>query len=157
MEQENNQMGIMGIPFTFPTMTVMYHLDQELPAFKWTAEKVNNIYLYYKDAVENGFEPYGEGGTPLVEHVKNESGYSLGEVRGVLSMIRILAKDGDIGLHFWKQDKPDSSFSKSTENFISENKDAIGKIGSIIKWGGIGIATIGVLYVTWPIIKKFRG
>lgn len=158
MIEQNQKMGIAGIPGTFPTGTILFELKKELPIFDWTYKKVDNIYLYYKDALNSGdFEPYGPGGTDLVEWISEKSGYGVGEVRGELAIIRSMAQTGDIDSYYWTQNKPASSITKKIESAITSTGVTFQQFGTAIKWVGIILISGGVLYVTWPMIKKIRG
>jgi len=155
--KESNKLGVVGIPGTFPTMYVAMALKDEIVIFDWHLEKVQNIYDFYKDAVQSGdFTPYGFGSTNLVEKISKQTGYEIGEVRAELAMIRALALDGDIDLFYWNQEHAESSIPGQIENTVDTYKKAVSNLGSTIKWGGIAILVVGGMYVFWPMIKKMR-
>jgi hypothetical protein len=146
-------MGVGGIPGTFPTGAVRDWLLEWSSSFAWSRTIVNDLFRWYKEAVQveklASWLPGSAGGnkTKTVEYIHEKTGIALPQIRSFLVALVTLSKKGEIDNKWLSIEKATSS------DYISKISDFTTSYVKYVKW--IGIAGVGVaaLYFLSPIIK----
>lgn len=151
-------MGLGYMPFTFPTAKVLDYISAETGSdpTKWHREKVESLYLSYKDAVtQAGFSYYQKGiGTGLREYIMAQTGIESADVSTFLYSIYTMVQNGTLDsyyLTFQEATKPETVAKKVTAAMRPYEQYA-----KAAKWIAIlGVVAIGA-YVAWPLIHKLH-
>lgn len=151
---QSQSMGIGGIPGTFPTGKVKDYLNDWGSGDVWTRVLVNDLYRWYKEAVQvKGLPNYipGSGNKlPTMEFIKANTGQKIYTIQEYLEALQTLAKSGEIDNKWLSITKPESS------RILPDFPDIAEKAAKSIKWVGIGVASLAALYFLGPMIKKRR-
>ena len=143
---KNKKIGLAFIPFTFPTHLVLLDITKNDPPGDWTLKKVQSMYEWYEDAVQNQRLPiYGPGATSTVEYVADKTGYPLGEVRLFFLHLYKLTGSGDVNPKYLNQVVPEGK---------TLTLPWLDKTERVMKWGGALVIGGAIIYFSWPLIAK---
>lgn len=154
MNQNGQTMGIWGIPGTFPTGVVLEAIKKSDPderVSKWTRDKVNDVYYWYKEGIKQGHEPWTNENRQIANFITEHTKFSLSDTNLFGWTLETLAKSGKIKNEFYTIDIP----STAKINLLP-NSDTLEKYANSIKWVAIAGIMGVVVYFTWPILMKGR-
>lgn len=146
--------GPINIPGTFPTATVLSAIREALPASAhlWTKSKISDMYDLYLEGAAEKIPPYAPGQTQAIKYFQDNSSYSDSEIRVFLMMLYQLSQRGEIDQKYWNIELQEKRAVINTPG-ITKSLD---KFTGAIKWGSILLIGAGVLYISWPLIRKWR-
>jgi len=158
-EQTKNDpaMGIWGIPGTFPTGKVLDRILKSDPgeiASKWTRDKVNDIYFWYKEGVKQGHKPWSNEDRQIANFITEHTKFSIGDTNMFGWVVFTMARDGELENQYYTVDIPQTAKFPEIP-FLPSRSDVL-KYANIIKWVGISGIVGVVVYFSWPLLAKGR-
>ena len=152
---EQNQMGVAFVPLTFPTSTMLGLLraaDPHEVATRWTRQKVNDMYNWYKEGISKGISPYTSENTEIANYISEHTSFSANESQQFAWTLWKGVLNGKIASKYYVAETPQTSL---IEMPIGVNKFVYTYLNTL-KWVSIaGIIGVG-LYFSWPLLVTGR-
>lgn len=147
-------MGAWGLPGTFPTGAVKRAIQDNVPsqAGEWNRNKVNDLYLLYKDGIQDGMKPYQQGQTGILTWMRSRTNVPDAQVSMFLYTLYTLAQDGRIDQQYW--DIQIQEERAILPNIIPDIPGTITKTLSTVKWVSIAAVVLVGGYYALPFFKK---
>lgn len=155
MDAYNKNLGTKRILGFFPTMTVAAYITTELHQF-WTSQKINDMYMSYKEAVlDEGLASYPGNNGEVVPYIVEKTGYEKNDVWIFLVSLIELVKEGKIDKKYLNIELQRGTILEKVEGAIPDPTilPDFEKIVKAIKWAGIGTAIVLGLYLVRPVLK----
>lgn len=150
-------MGIWGIPGTFPTGIVLERIKKSDPyemASKWTRDKVNDIYFWYKEGIKEGHKPWTNEEKQIASFISEHTSFSIGDTNLFGWSLQQLAVAGEIKNEYYTIEIP-STAQLPDIPFIPSQTQLL-QYAKTIKWLAIAGIVGVVVYFTYPVLSKGR-
>lgn len=120
MQDQDQKLGVWGVPGTFPTSWIGRVLYRDAGQL-WDRSKINRLYFWYKEGVEkNGLPPYDEGQTEIVNWMAENSEYTENDIKIFLVVLRNEVLKEKVDLYFLNFKEPQTAPVRWAKNLDPE-------------------------------------
>lgn len=154
------KMGIAAVPLTFPTLTVGNYIYDQYYAgtrdWDYTNQMIDNMWYWYKQGINSGLKPYGQGGGAIKNYIVENSGYEARKVILFCAALKALSESGRIDPYYYNvrsaSTSPASTVRAAVDTVTALPKESL----KIFKTAGIILIVGAGIYFLYPWLKKMK-
>lgn len=158
------QMGVYGLPGTFPTGLVVDMLNDMDPLIKtgeaeeWTRDQVHGLYFHYRTGViEGGFTSYDKAEYPsdVIDWMELDSSLPRNDISAFFTVLEHMTNTKLLDPRYIEVIRPSGDPFVEFSEGAKKGFNMFGDVTTMMKWGAIlGVSVVGFMTLG-PIIKSF--